>query len=84
MDLRALVLHGGAKLAEILMSLGYKSSKADADVWMKRDFKPNVDPYYKYILCYVDDLLHVGFKTKEETDALNMIYQLKEVLGPPD
>ena len=35
------------KLAETLISLGYKSSKADADVWMKQDFKTNGYPYYK-------------------------------------
>ena len=66
------------------MSLGYKSSKADSDVWMKWDFKPNGDPYYKYILCYVDGFLHIGFKPKEYIDALNIIYRLKEVFGPPD
>ena len=66
------------------MLLGYKSSEADADVWMKRDFNPNGYPYYKYMLCYVDDLLHIGFKPKEDMDALNMIYRLKEGFGPPD
>ena len=44
-----------AKLAETLMSLGYKSSQADADVWMKQYFKPNGDPRYKYNIFYVDD-----------------------------
>ena len=53
-----------SKLAETCMLLGYKSSEADADVWMKRDFKPNGDPYYKYMLCYVDDLIHKGFNPK--------------------
>ena len=33
------------KLSEILVLLGYKSSNTDADVWMKRDFNPNGDPY---------------------------------------
>ena len=73
-----------AKLAETLMSLGYKSSKTDADVWMKQDFKPNGDPYYKYMVCYVDDLLHIGFKPKEYMDVLNIIYRGKEGFGPPD
>ena len=49
-----------SKLEEILMSLGYKSSEADANVWMDQGFKPNRAPYYKYMLCYVDDLLHIG------------------------
>ena len=30
------------------------------------------------MLCYVDDFLHIGFKPKEDMDALNMIYRLKE------
>ena len=53
-----------SKIAGTLMLLGYKSSEADADVWMKRDFRPNGDPYYNYMICYVDDLLHICFKPK--------------------
>ena len=41
------------KLAETLMALRYKLSEAGADVWMKQDFKPNGDAYYKHMLCYV-------------------------------
>ena len=66
------------------MSLGYKSSKVDADVWMNRYFNPNENPYYKYMICYVDYLLQIGFNPKEDMDALNMIYRLTEVVGPPD
>ena len=51
---------------------------------MRQDFKPNGDPYYKYMLCYVDDLLYINFKPKEDMDAFNMIYRLKEGFGPPD
>ena len=46
-----------AKLTDTSMSMGYKSSEADADLWMKRYFKPNGDPYYNYMIFYVDDLL---------------------------
>ena len=66
-----------SKLAETLMSIGYKSSEPDDDVWMKRYVNTNGDLYYNYMLCYVDDLLHIGFKPKEDMDALNMIYWLK-------
>ena len=48
------------------MLIGYKSSEADADVWTNREFEPNGDPYYKYMLCYVDDLIHIGFNPKED------------------
>ena len=73
-----------ANLEENLILLGYKSFEAGADVWMKQGFKPNGDPYYKCMLCYVDDLLHIGFKPKEYMYALNIIYLLKEGFGPPD
>ena len=73
-----------AKIAENLMLLGYISSKEDADVWTKRDFDPNGDPYYKYMLCYVDDLLHICFTPKEDMYTLNIIYWLTEGFGPPD
>ena len=72
------------KLAEILMLLGYKSSEVGTGLYMKQYFKPNVDPYYKYIICYVDELLHIGFNPREEMDALNIIYRLKEAFVPPD
>ena len=36
------------------------------------------------MLCYVDYLLHIGFKPKEDTNALNVIYWLKEGCGPPE
>ena len=72
------------KLAETLMFIGYKPSEVDADIWMKRDFKPNEDPYYKYMICYADELLHIGFNPKEYMDALNMIYWLNDGFVTPD
>ena len=51
---------------------------------MKRDSNLNEDPYYKYMLCYVDEFLHICFKSKEDMDALNLIYRLKEGFGSPD
>ena len=72
------------KIAETLMQIGYKSFEVDSNVWMKRYFNPNGEPYYKYMLCYVDDLLHKGFKPKEDMDVLNIIYLLKKVFGPTD
>ena len=36
------------------------------------------------MLCYVDEFLHISFNPKEDMYALNLIYQLNEVFGPPD
>ena len=51
---------------------------------MKRGLNPNGDLYYKYMLRYVDDLLHIGFKPKEDMDELNTIYWLKEGFVTPN
>ena len=51
---------------------------------MKQYFKPNEDPYYKFMVCYIDSLTHIGSNPKEYTDALNMLYWLKYGFGPPD
>ena len=36
------------------------------------------------MLCYVDELLHICFKPKEDMDTLNMIYRLREGFGSSD
>ena len=51
---------------------------------MKCDFNTNGDPYYKYTLCYIDDLLSIVFQPKEDMDDLDIIYWLKKGFGPPD
>jgi hypothetical protein len=44
-------------LSSTLHDLGFKSSLADADVWMRPNVKLNGEHYYDYIFVYVDDLL---------------------------
>ena len=45
-------------LAEVLGNyMGFKSSLADPDVWMKPETDQNGFKYYSYILVYVDDIL---------------------------
>ena len=36
------------------------------------------------MLCYVDDLIHICFNPKKDTDASNRIYRLKKGFVPPD
>jgi hypothetical protein len=47
-------------LAAILMQTGFKNSKADPDVWMRKAHKPNGFIYWEYVLCYVDDILTIS------------------------
>jgi hypothetical protein len=73
-----------SKLAETLRAIGYTPSEADPDVWLKRDVKPDGTPYWRYMLIYVDDVLHIAYDPKEDMDSLNKVYRLKEGSGPPD
>ena len=38
-------------------------SRADPDVWMRSQMKPNRFRYYEYFLAFVDDLLLVSHDT---------------------
>ena len=73
-----------AMLAELLVSLKYISSKADPDVWMRRQTKPNGDQYYEMVLVYVDDILHISHDTEPTMKELGKLYRLKpESMGEP-
>ena len=41
--------------------LGFKSSEADPDVWLRPAVKPDGEEYYEYVLCYVDDILAISY-----------------------
>jgi hypothetical protein len=71
-------------LAQTLSEFGYRSSKADPDVWMRPETKPDGTKYYAYVLVYVDDILCVHHKPQELIEMLRKTYKLKEgSVGPP-
>ena len=73
-----------AMLAQTLTDLNYSSTKADPDVWIRPQTKPNGDKYYEMLLVYVDDILHLSHDTKPTMDALGALYLLKpEACGQP-
>ncbi|CAJ1950956.1 unnamed protein product [Cylindrotheca closterium] len=57
-------------LAEPLEDLGFSSSTADPDVWMRAAVKPDGEEYYEYIHCYVDDIPCMSMKAKEMITTL--------------
>ena len=73
-----------AKLAQTMSDIGYFPSQADPDVWLKVATKEDGTPYYKYILVYVDDILHIAEIPEEDMKLINSIYRLKDGVGPPD
>ena len=68
-----------AKWAESMKALGFFSSGADPDVWMR-----DKGDHYEYGVVYVDDLLYTGKDAKQSwKDVRSMGYKLKGV-GPPN
>lgn len=72
-----------AKLADTLRDIGYRPSEADPDVWIKKEIQPNGTINWKYMLVYVDDILHVAHDPKHDMDLLSETYRLKDGTGPP-
>ena len=62
----------------IRLELGYKSSKGDSDVFMKRYVTTSGVNLYAYILIYVDDILCVHEDPGKEINKLGTYYRLKE------
>jgi hypothetical protein len=65
-------------MANMLRDGGYKSCKADPDVWMKPGTKCDSTKYWSYVLCYVDDILVIDENPKETMKYLQSRYTLKE------
>ena len=69
-----------ADLAGTLRDLGYSSTQADPDVWIKLMLD-----HYEMVLVYVDDILIFSRDPKTAMDELGQMYELKpESVKPPD
>jgi hypothetical protein len=64
-------------LASNLRELGFVSSKADPDLWLRPAVKSNGDKIYEYVISYVDDLIFQGINPKEFMDKLGSRFTLK-------
>jgi hypothetical protein len=56
---------------------GVLACLADADVWLRKNAKPNGSEYYAYLLVYVDDILVVSHDPQSVMDTLSEHYTLK-------
>ena len=64
-------------LASTLRGIGFKSCKADHDVWMRPAVKQDGSKYYEYVLCYVDDILVASTNPKDVMNNIEKMYTLK-------
>ena len=54
--------------------MDYRSTEYDPDVWIKRATPDNGTAYYKYMLLYVDDVLHLVKDAHEYMLEINQVY----------
>ena len=52
-------------MAKKLDEIGFKSSPADPNVWLRPGIKDDGSEYYEYMLMYVDDVLAISTNAKQ-------------------
>ena len=72
------MMHSGKITLVLLCVNGFKSCKADPDVWMRKVTKPDGFQYWEYILVNSDDILVVSHEPKKIMDKLASKYTLND------
>ena len=72
-------------LAEALVQLGFKSTRADPDVWIRAAVCLDNCKYYAILFVYVDDILALSHKATEVITDITSFYKAKDVsIKPPN
>ena len=73
-------------LRECMAHLGFKSCRADPDVWMREATKADGTQYWEYVLLYCDDTLAISERGEQVIrHEIGRYFELKEEsIGPPD
>lgn len=66
-----------AYMADQLDTMGFHSSPADPDVWLRPAIKENGEKYYEYVLAYVDDILAISMKPDEVMAQIGERFKFK-------
>ena len=64
-------------MAEKLTDLGFQSSLADPDVWLRAAVKGDGEEYYEYVLMYVDDILAISIEAEAILRDVQSTFKLK-------
>ena len=74
-----------AFLAETLDEMGFTSSTADPDVWMRAATKSDGEEYYEYVLVYVDDVLSISTDPTKVMKEIQKRFKFKkDAIEPPE
>jgi hypothetical protein len=72
-------------MAEKLTELGFMSSLADPDVWLRAAVKSDAEEYYEYVLMYVDDILAISCDAESILRDVQSTFKLKnDKIEPPE
>ena len=72
-------------LSKCMESLGYEPGKADPDLWLKPETRPeDGGKYYFSLLCYVDDILCIHHNADVMLEWLHKFFPLNLGYGKPD
>jgi hypothetical protein len=69
---------------EKLTEMGFQSTMADPDVWLRAATKGDGKQYYEYMLMYVDDILALSCDTKLLADVQKTFSLKNDTIGPPE
>jgi hypothetical protein len=64
-------------MAEKLTSMGFQSSMADPDVWLRAATKADGESYYEYVLMYVDDILSISCDARSILEEIQGTFKFK-------
>ena len=64
-------------LAQALRDLGFESTQADPDVWIRPAVRDDGFEYYEMLFVYVDDILALSHKAKALIQAIGEYYRIK-------
>ena len=72
-------------LAKRLDKIGFRSSVANPDVWMRPAVRPDGEKYYEYMLVYVDDILCISEDPLRPMQQISSLLQFKkDKIEPPE
>jgi hypothetical protein len=66
-----------ATLAQALRDLGFVSTTADPDVWIRVAARDDGFEYYEMLIIYIDDILAISHQPKVLIDAIGEYYKVK-------
>ena len=74
-----------AMFVDTLNDMEYVPTKTDPDVWLKPVVKPNGTEYYKIMLLYAYNVIHLSHDIAPAMETLGKSYRLKDdTYGEPD